>query len=57
MLVRRAPSLRGQTMVELALILPLFLSLLLGIVILGVGVFYQQQVTNAAREAAVTIRI
>ena len=52
MLVRRAPSLRGQTMVELALILPLFLSLLLGIVILGVGVFYQQQVTNAAREAA-----
>jgi hypothetical protein len=39
-------------MVELALILPLFLSLLFGIIILGIGVFYQQQVTNAAREAA-----
>lgn len=39
-------------MVELALILPLFLSVLMGIVILGIGVFYQQQVTNAAREAA-----
>ena len=43
---------RGQTMVELVLVLPLFLSVLLGIVILGIGVFYQQQVTNAAREAA-----
>jgi hypothetical protein len=43
---------RGQTMVELALVLPLFLSVLMGIVILGIGVFYQQQVTNAAREAA-----
>lgn len=43
---------RGQTLVELALILPLFLMLVIGIVILGIGVFYQQQVTNAAREAA-----
>lgn len=37
---------------ELALVLPLFLMLLFGIIILGIGVFYQQQVTNAAREAA-----
>ena len=43
---------RAQTMVELALVLPLFLSVLFGIVILGIGIFYQQQVTNAAREAA-----
>lgn len=43
---------RGQTLVELALIAPLILMVLFGIVILGVGVFYQQQVTNAAREAA-----
>lgn len=43
---------RGQAMVELALVLPLFLMIFFGIIILGVGVFYQQQVTNAAREAA-----
>jgi hypothetical protein len=39
-------------MVELALAAPLFLMILLGIIILGVGVYYQQQVTNVAREAA-----
>lgn len=39
-------------MVELALVLPLFLLVLFGILILGIGVFYQQQLTNAAREAA-----
>jgi Flp pilus assembly protein TadG len=43
---------RGQTLVELALVMPLFVMVLAGIIILGVGVFYQQQVTNAAREAA-----
>ena len=44
--------LRGQTMVELALVMPWFLMVLFGIIVLGLGVFYQQQVTNAAREAA-----
>jgi hypothetical protein len=39
-------------MVELALVFPLFMMLLIGIIVLGLGVFYQQQVTNAAREAA-----
>jgi hypothetical protein len=39
-------------MVELALIFPLFAMLLFGIITLGIGVFYQQQLTNAAREAA-----
>jgi Flp pilus assembly protein TadG len=43
---------RGQAMVELALVLPLFVMLLVGIIVLGIGVFYQQQMTNAAREAA-----
>jgi hypothetical protein len=43
---------RGQAMVELALVLPLFLMLLVGIIVIGIGVFYQQQLTNAAREAA-----
>jgi hypothetical protein len=36
----------------MALITPLFIMLLVGIITLGIGVFYQQQVTNAAREAA-----
>jgi len=39
-------------MVELALIFPLFAMVLVGIIVLGIGVFYQQQITNAAREAA-----
>jgi hypothetical protein len=43
---------RGQTLVETALVLPLFLMVLFGIIIVGLGVFYQQQLTNAAREAA-----
>jgi hypothetical protein len=43
---------RGQAMVELALIFPLFIMLLVGIITLGIGVFYHQQLTNAAREAA-----
>jgi hypothetical protein len=46
------PHPRGQALVELALVLPLFLMILIGIIVLGIGVFYQQQVTNAAREAA-----
>lgn len=39
-------------MVELALIAPLFFMVIFGIIVLGLGLFYQQQVTNAAREAA-----
>lgn len=52
MRLRRSTSSRGQSVVELALVLPLFLMVLIGIISLGIGVFYQQQVTNAAREAA-----
>jgi len=43
---------RGQALVEFALILPLFLMVLTGIIVLGVVVFYNQQLSNAAREAA-----
>jgi hypothetical protein len=43
---------RGQTLVEFALIAPLLIVMLFGIITLGIGVFYQQQLTNAAREAA-----
>lgn len=48
----RRTSTPGQSIVELALVLPLFLMVLVGIIVLGMGVFYQQQVSNAAREAA-----
>jgi hypothetical protein len=43
---------RGQAIVELALVFPLFIFIFFGILVLGIGVFYQQQLTNAAREAA-----
>lgn len=43
---------RGQALVEFALIAPLLFLMLGGIMTLGIGVFYQQQLTNAAREAA-----
>lgn len=42
----------GQTLVETALILPLFLMIVTGIIVIGIGVFYQQQLSNTAREAA-----
>lgn len=55
--VRRVESptdsrLHGQALVELALVLPLFLMVFVGIITLGMGIFFQQQVTNAARAAA-----
>ena len=43
---------RGQTMVELALVMPLFLMVMVGTIALGLGVFYQQQLDNTVREAA-----
>ncbi len=42
----------GQALVEFALVLPLLVLLVGGVIIFGVGVFYQQQLSNAAREAA-----
>jgi TadE-like protein len=49
---RHRAGAHGQAMVELALIFPLFILVFFGIIVLGIGVFYQQQLTNAAREAA-----
>jgi hypothetical protein len=43
---------RGQTLVEMALAAPMFFMVLIGIIVLGIGVFYQQELTNVAREAA-----
>ncbi|HET9878897.1 MAG TPA: TadE family protein [Candidatus Limnocylindria bacterium] len=51
-MLKRAHHSRGQALVELALVLPLFTMVLFGIVILGLGLFYQQQLTNGAREGA-----
>lgn len=48
----RQDSARGQTIVELALAAPLFFMVLIGIIVLGIGVFYQQELSNVAREAA-----
>lgn len=48
----KKPASRGQALVEFALILPLFIMVLTGIIVLGIIVFYNQQLTNAAREAA-----
>jgi TadE-like protein len=52
--VNGQPSHRGQTLVETALVLPLFLMVVMGTIVIGVGVFYQHQLSNAAREAART---
>jgi hypothetical protein len=42
----------GQSLVEFALVAPLFTVVLAAIFTFGLAVFYQQQLTNAAREAA-----
>lgn len=43
---------RGQSLVEFALVLPLFLVLFIGVIDLGLGVFAYNSITNAAREGA-----
>ena len=48
-LLRRNP--RGQTLVEVALILPIFVLLLVGIFDLGRAVYATSTINNAAREA------
>lgn len=48
--MRQAP--RGQTLVEFALILPVFILVLVGIFDLGRAVYAYNTINNAAREAA-----
>jgi hypothetical protein len=43
---------RGQALTEFALVFPILAMTLFGIIVWGLGVFYQQQVQNAAREGA-----
>jgi len=50
--MRRGGHRRGQALTEFALVAPLFFMLFFGIIVIGIAVFYQQQVTNAAREGA-----
>lgn len=42
---------RGQALTEFALIFPLFVLLLMSIITFGLYIFYNQQLSNAAREA------
>jgi TadE-like protein len=49
---RLRPRTRGQALVEFALVFPLFLLLLMTLIVFGLYVFYNQQLSNAAREAA-----
>ncbi|MDA8202949.1 MAG: pilus assembly protein [Chloroflexi bacterium] len=43
---------RGQALVEFALVFPIFAMLLFALIAFGLWAFYQQQLSNAAREAA-----
>lgn len=49
---RRATLRRGAAMVEMALVLPIFVTVMLGIVEFGRGFMVANLVTNAAREGA-----
>ena len=50
--VRRSGRIRGQALVEFALVLPLLLLMLLGILDLGRAVYASHTIGNAARQAA-----
>jgi TadE-like protein len=43
---------RGQAITEFALVFPMFVLALVGSIVVGMFLFYQAQVTNAAREGA-----
>lgn len=49
---RRIRSEPGQALTEFALVTPVFTMVTVGIIVIGFGLFLQQEVTNAAREAA-----
>jgi Flp pilus assembly protein TadG len=50
--MRRARNDRGAVIVEAALVLPLFIAVILGLIDLGYAVFQTSQATNAARDGA-----
>lgn len=51
-MARHARGSRGQALAEFALVFPMVMLVLFSIIVLGLVVFYQFQVTNVAREAA-----
>lgn len=51
MMLRPAPSSRGQALVEFAFVLPILLLLLIGILDFGRAIFAYNSVSNAARSA------
>ena len=51
-LIHRSRPRSGQALVEFALVFPLFMLVLMSIIVFGLYVFYNQQLENAAREAA-----
>jgi Flp pilus assembly protein TadG len=48
----RRPRTRGQALVEFALVFPIFILVLFSVIVLGLYVFYNQQLANATGEAA-----
>jgi TadE-like protein len=52
MRLNHRPGGRGQALVEFALVFPLFLLVLVSIITFGLYIFYNQQLANAANEAA-----
>ncbi len=51
-LSRARRSGRGQALAEFALVFPFFMLALFAVIVFGLTIFYDQQVTNVAREAA-----
>jgi Flp pilus assembly protein TadG len=49
---RRSNRRRGQAMVEFAMVIPIFLLILAGIIDFGLGLFFRMTVINAARDGA-----
>jgi hypothetical protein len=52
MLPERRSRSRAQALVEFALVFPLFMLLIFSVIVLGLYVFYNQQLANAAGQAA-----
>lgn len=51
-MTRSSAGERGQALAEFAIVFPLLVTFVFGIIVYGLGVFYQQQIQNAAREGA-----
>src|SRR4051812_1418798 len=43
---------RGQALTEFSLVIPFFLMLVFGVIVVGLIVFFQAELTNSARQAA-----